>query len=557
MTAPRPDQENQLEMSQLQNIVDVSTDCIKVLDLDAHLLSMNAGGMVTMEIGDFSLCQHQRWPSFWEGEARLQVERALEAARAGEASVFEGPAQTFAGTPKWWEVRISPIRDQGGTVTKLLAISRDITARKTAEFRLQESEARLRAQAELLSLQASQNEQALFAFVRFTTKVASSTDSELLATAASDVLREVIGGAMSGFYLIQGDTAHPLMFSSNTPPEVQALRRPGLSVQYPLIQQALEQRRAAFAEHDQARQQSVGYASALSIIPYFRQGQPYALFATGIDRSSWSARERAIIESVGNGLGLALERAGQARQLIAQRDMLQAANEELEAFAYSVSHDLRTPVRHIVSFGALLRRSLPEQLDAKTQRYFNVVETAAVTLNQLIDGMLDLSRTSRQPLEAGQVDLSRLLGAARQEIGAAEPSRQITWQVAQLPVVTGDAALLRRVMSALLSNAVKYTRPREEAVIEVWAEEREQSWAVFVRDNGVGFDPRYKGKLFTVFQRLHRQEDFEGAGVSLANARRIMARHGGVMTADGQIEKGATFGFILPKAASDWAELAH
>ena len=103
-------------------------------------------------------------------------------------------------------------------------------------------------------------------------------------------------------------------------------------------------------------------------------------------------------------------------------------------------------------------------------------------------------------------------------------------------------------MAALLSNAVKYTRTREQALIEVWAEDRGQTWAVFVRDNGVGFDPRYQDKLFSMFQRLHRQEDFEGAGVSLANARRIVARHGGLMTAEGQVDQGATFGFILPKA---------
>ena len=550
MTVPRPEQDDPLALSQLQNIIDVSSDCIKVLDLDARLLSMNAGGMTTMEIDDFGRCQHHLWPTFWEGEARLQIERALVAARAGETSMFEGPAKTFAGTPRWWEVRISPIHDQRGTVTKLLAISRDITARKTAELQLQESETRLRAQAEMLSLQATQNEQALNAFVRFTTHVASGTDLELLATAASDVLREVIGGAMSGFYLLQGDRAYPLMFSSNTPPAVQALRRPGLPLEYPLIVQALEQQQTAFAEHDQARQQSVGHASALSITPYFRQGQPYALFATGIDRSNWSLQERAIIKSVGDGLGLALDRAEQARQLTAQRDMLQAANEELEAFSYSVSHDLRTPVRHIVSFGNLLRRSLPEVLDEKTQRYFDVVETAAVNLNQLIDGMLDLSRTSRQPLKVERVDLGRLMDAARSEVTAAEPARRITWQVAELPVVTGDTGLLRRVISALLSNAAKYTRSREEALIEVWAEDRAQTWAVFVRDNGVGFDPRYKGKLFTVFQRLHRQEDFEGAGVGLANARRIVARHGGLMTADGQVDQGATFSFVLPKAGA-------
>ena len=127
------------------------------------------------------------------------------------------------------------------------------------------------------------------------------------------------------------------------------------------------------------------------------------------------------------------------------------------------------------------------------------------------------------------------------------PQRTITWQVAPLPTVTGDAGLLRQVMAALLSNAVKYTRKRQAALIEVWAEDRGQAWAVLVRDNGVGFDAHYRTKLFTVFQRLHRLEDFEGAAISLANARRIMTRHGGLMTADGQVDQGATFGFILPK----------
>ena len=256
-----------------------------------------------------------------------------------------------------------------------------------------------------------------------------------------------------------------------------------------------------------------------------------------------------MLETTARSLGLALERAEQARQLTAQRDLLKANNEELEAFTYSVSHDLRTPVRHIVSFRGLLRRSLPEPISDKAQRYLNVVETAALNLNQLIDGMLDLTRTSRQPLKAEQVHLGWLLDAARQDVMSAEPSRQITWQVAPMPTVVGDIALLRRVLVALLSNAVKYTRTRERAVIEVWAENGGQTWAVFVRDNGVGFDPRYQDKLFSMFQRLHRQEEFEGAAMSLANARRIINRHGGIVTAVGQVDQGATFSFSLPKTA--------
>ncbi len=338
--------------------------------------------------------------------------------------------------------------------------------------------------------------------------------------------------------------------------ELQDVLQAGLLIgQTPSLDRPDQTREPFFQDHYDRTQDVdpalVEHVGTVATLPVMVNGSVLGIFAVVLfGQHAWSAADQAVLITTVQSLGLALERAAQARQLTAQRDMLQAANEELEAFTYSVSHDLRTPVRHIISFGALLRRSLPELLDEKTQRYFNVVEAAAVNLNQLIDGMLELSRTSRQPFKAEEVDLGRLVEAVRGEVSVAQPLRRITWQVAPLPTVTGDAGLLRRVIAALLSNAVKYTRKREEALIEVWAEDRGQTWAMLVRDNGVGFDPRYRDKLFTVFQRLHRQEDFEGAGVSLANARRIVARHGGLMTADGQVDQGATFSFILPKAGA-------
>ncbi|GHF54456.1 signal transduction histidine kinase [Deinococcus metalli] len=270
-------------------------------------------------------------------------------------------------------------------------------------------------------------------------------------------------------------------------------------------------------------------------------------------RVGWSAVDRAVIETVGRSLSLALDRAEQVADLALERERLAgqtaalaSANEELEAFAYSVSHDLRTPVRHIQGFTDLLRKSFGAGLDPKATRHLEVIGDAAARMNTLIDAMLDLSRTSRHPLRVGVVDLGALVASVRGEVEMDVLDRRVTWHVQPLPLVMGDHALLRQVMVNLLSNALKYTRGREEAVIEVWAEGRPDGWAVFVRDNGVGFDPRYQDKLFSIFQRLHRAEEFEGTGVGLANVRRIITRHGGQVSANGALDQGATFGFTLP-----------
>ncbi|WP_189071025.1 sensor histidine kinase [Deinococcus radiotolerans] len=271
-------------------------------------------------------------------------------------------------------------------------------------------------------------------------------------------------------------------------------------------------------------------------------------------RAGWSAVDRAVVETVGRSLSLALDRAEQVQDLARERERLArqaealaSANEELEAFTYSVSHDLRTPVRHIRSFSDLLRKSIGTDLNAKASRYLQVVDESATRMNTLIDAMLDLSRTSRQPLRAGVVDLGALVASVRSEVEVDALDRAMTWHVHSLPLVTGDHDLLRQVMLNLLSNALKYTRGREEAIVEVSAEERPDEWVISVRDNGAGFDARYQDKLFGVFQRLHRADEFEGTGVGLANVRRIISRHGGRVSAQGAPGQGATFGFTLPK----------
>lgn len=287
--------------------------------------------------------------------------------------------------------------------------------------------------------------------------------------------------------------------------------------------------------------------SSVATLPVLVGGQPSGVLSiTTAGAHEWHPVDKSLLETVVRSLGLALERARGLEQLASERRKLEAANEELEAFAYSVSHDLRTPVRHILGFNSLLRQALGPEAPPRATRYLNVVAEAGQRMNVLIDAMLDLSRTSRADLSFAPVDLGGLLASVRAEVQPDAGDRRVEWGVGELPVVRADADTLRQVFVNLLTNALKYTRPRELTRIEVWAERRGSDWALFVRDNGVGFDPRYAENLFGVFQRLHRADEFEGTGVGLANVRRIITRHGGEVFAHGEVGQGATFGFTLP-----------
>lgn len=233
--------------------------------------------------------------------------------------------------------------------------------------------------------------------------------------------------------------------------------------------------------------------------------------------------------------------------LTEQAQALRDANTELDVFTVSVAHDLRTPVRHIRGFLGLLKRELEGQLTGRAARYFQVVDEAAARMDTLIEALLELSRTAHRPLRLGPVSVEQLVEGLKTELLPETAGRNVTWTVRPLPVVTADEELLRQVMMNLLSNAVKYTRHREVAHIEVRGEQRPSAWVVEVQDNGAGFDERYAGMLFGVFQRLHRPEVFEGNGIGLANVRRIVLRHGGEVWASGRQDEGATFGFSLPR----------
>ena len=230
---------------------------------------------------------------------------------------------------------------------------------------------------------------------------------------------------------------------------------------------------------------------------------------------------------------------------------LDATNKELEAFAYSVSHDLRAPLRHISGFSTLLAEQVGDGLDEKNRHYLETITTSVREMGVLIDDLLQFSRTGRAELKIERVDMDATLAEALEPLRRETEGRDIEWSVGPLPTVVGDHALLRQVWANLLSNAVKYTRGRAPAHIEIGARDGdgdEASEDVFwVRDDGVGFDMQYAHKLFGVFQRLHSSSEFEGTGIGLANVKRIVSRLGGRVWAEGEVDHGATFSFSLPR----------
>jgi hypothetical protein len=230
---------------------------------------------------------------------------------------------------------------------------------------------------------------------------------------------------------------------------------------------------------------------------------------------------------------------------------LECANQELEAFAYSVSHDLRAPLRHINGFVDLLSKTALPALSQDERRYLRQVADSAKQMDHLIDDLLLFSRTAQTPLRLEQVDLNSLVQEALAQLAPQTEGRAIQWKKANLPLMQADASMLRQAFVNLLSNAIKYTSPRNPAEIDIGFEQGAgEEIVIFVRDNGVGFDMRYADKLFGVFQRLHSSDQFEGTGIGLANVRRIILRHGGRTWAEGQPNAGATFYFSLPSSAS-------
>jgi signal transduction histidine kinase len=289
-------------------------------------------------------------------------------------------------------------------------------------------------------------------------------------------------------------------------------------------------------------------------LPYF-----FVFVAWGVIVSSFSAVRRRVEDSlrqVRDDLQVELEQRKRRedeirklnQELAKQAAELEASNKELESFAYSVSHDLRAPLRHVVGYSELLQKQASSLLDDRSRRYIHTIVESAKRMGNLIDDLLGFSRIGRAETRNSAVNLDQLVKEVVAELRQELSGRDIVWKIGALPVCYGDRSMLKVVFMNLVSNAVKFTRMRTRAEIEIGcAESKENQIEVFVRDNGAGFDMQYVSKLFGVFQRLHRSEEFEGTGIGLATVQRVIHRHGGRVRAMGAVDQGATFYFSLPK----------
>jgi PAS domain S-box-containing protein len=441
---------------------------------------------------------------------RIHEEREiLEKLKRGESvEHYETVRMRKSGARVEISVTVSPVRDSSGRIVGASKIARDITERKLARKQLDAS------LKEIGELKAALDEHAIVAI----------TDPRGQITYVNEKFCAI--SKYSRAELIGQD--HRIINSHHHPREF--MRDLWATIGQGMVWKG--------EIKNQAKDGSFYWVDT-TIVPFLNaDGKPYQYVAIRADITG-----RKLAEEELNRLNQEL-----ARRVRERTAELESSNHELEAFCYSVSHDLRAPLRHIDGFAELLRESAGSGLSDKSRRYLDQITSSAKQMGRLIDDLLHFSRTGRAEIRRSPLNLLPLVDGVVRDLKTETAGRDIQWKLGSLPVVQADAAMLRQALVNLLSNAVKYTRPRERAEIQVGCLSGEPGeLVIFVRDNGVGFDMEYVDKLFGVFQRLHSDEEFEGTGIGLANVRRIIARHGGRVWAEGKVGEGATFFISLPQ----------
>jgi len=508
----RRDAEHALRSSEQYNrsIVDGSPDCLAVLTPDARLSQMTPQGQRLMEVEDFSSIADADWFAFWSGEDQAAARRAVAAALDGSAGRFQGQCPTRAGTPKWWDVIVMPIPGANGAAERLLAVARDITEVKNAEARLTAANRFLDSLIENLPVMVFIKDARTLCYVR-----QNRAALNLMGLEQHEVIgkrdRDLVPAEQADFILAKDRELLAAGRLIDIPEQSIQTRLLGIRTLHTMKMPILDER-----------------------------GAPEFILGISVDIT-----ERKLAESAVRELNAALS---------AKAAQLEAANKELESFSYSVSHDLRAPLRAIDGFALMLQEDYREQrLDAEGLRYLSVIRQNSRRMGALIDDLLAFSRLGRQAVAQAEVNVDSLVREVVEEVLHAGPPGErgksaAPWiEVEPLPSARGDRGLLRQVWANLIANAVKYSSKAARPLIQVSGRQVGAESHYSVRDNGVGFDMEYAEQLFRVFQRLHRADEFSGTGVGLAIVHRVVTRHGGRVWAEGKVDQGAVFSFALPR----------
>ncbi len=497
---------------------------IYMLDPEGHVISWSEGaarlkGYRSEEI----LGQH--FSCFYLPEDRAAGTPARELQESLAKGRFEAQAQRVRKDSSvfWADVVITPMYDDSGVLRGYSKIARDITERRRAEERLAE-------QAEKLAC----SRQALEAQTRMLKLVLDSVGEGLIAA------------DQEGRFLIWNDCANKLMGrgaadlpSEQWTPHYQVFLPDGITPyppdRLPLVR-ALHGESVQvelMIEHPERENRVSLEVSARSMKD--AQGNLCGGVAILRDITQQKANEREIRELNDELEHRVAERTAQ----------LEVANKELEAFSYSVSHDLRAPLRHISGFSRILVEEFGATLDPGAQHYLDRIQSGTQKMGLLVDELLRLARVGRHALNLQTSSLNAMVAEVITILQPETEGRQVEWVIADLPAVECDPILVKQVFQNLLANALKFTRPRAHSVIQVSCREEDGQLVFMVRDNGIGFNMKYVEKLFGVFQRLHSGEEFEGTGIGLVTVQRIVHKHGGRVWAEGEVDKGAAFYFTL------------